>query len=105
MSDIEILQLAIISTNKKRYNYHDESKAHREGFVEGFKSAMEINIDKELKRIMQADPVTFFLVNMSNYLTPEQMKTVSNKLVEWTTKSNGEVLQDAIIKVHQLNHK
>lgn len=63
----------------------------------------QIELGKELKRIMQDDPVTFFLVNMSNYLTPEQMKIVSDKLVEWTTKSNGEVLQEAIEKVHSKN--
>lgn len=64
-------------------------------FIAGYKKAMEIELGKELKRIMQDDPVTFFLVNISNYLTPEQMKIVSDKLVEWTTESNHELMQRA----------
>lgn len=53
-------------------------------------------IDIRLKEIMQADPVTFFLINMKNYLTKEQMKIVSDELIKLTTKSNGEILMDAI---------
>lgn len=92
-----------IDWNKARYNIYIQS------FIMGYKKAMEIGLSAELQRIMQDDPVLFFLINMKNYLTPKQLKIVSDRLVELTTKSNGEVLQDAIKKtwdkIHYMKNK
>lgn len=64
---------------------------------------LQILVDEEIRKQIKYDPVLFFLVNIKNFLTKDQQKILSDKLVELTTKSNGEVLQDAIKKVHSKN--
>lgn len=59
---------------------------------------LQVLVDEEIRKQLKHDPVLFFIINIKNFLTKEQQKILSDRLVELTTKSNGEVLMEAIKK-------
>jgi len=65
----------------------------------------DIDTDNRLKKMMEDNPVVFFYVNIVNHLTKEQIEILIKKLIDKTSKNNGQILMDAVKKVDNARNK